>query len=146
MPDIKIQKIAGGIMELVYLIKNKLSRPFDHKAKHIISPMQFFAIFILNTHGSLTTKDLAVFLSMSKQQLTPIVNKLSSQGLIERHSDPNDKRKIKLGITAAGLELIQNHKKQMLELTSQSLNSLSTKDLVRLERAIQDINEVLGRV
>ncbi|MBX3067650.1 MAG: MarR family transcriptional regulator [Microbacteriaceae bacterium] len=64
--------------------------------------------------------------------LTPVLDRLENRGLIERKPDVDDRRKLKVGLTKAGLELHTRALKSYVEI-SKKLTGVLTKDqLVQL--------------
>lgn len=85
-------------------------------------------------------------LHLSKQQMTTIVEKLTSVGYIERHSDPEDRRRSLLSITAAGQQLLDKQDDRVRERFDQRLARLSPQQIESLDTSMQILNESIEKM
>ena len=92
--------------ELMYEIF-KASKPYmDTVASAFeLTPQQLFALKNLNVERAMTMSELASTLGCDASNVTSIVDRLESRGLVERHSSEHDRRVKALVITTAGLEV-----------------------------------------
>jgi len=63
----------------------------------------------LVVNGELTIPTLAEALALDRSTLTHASNELARQGLIRSHSDPDDRRRVRLAAAAAGRRLIERY-------------------------------------
>lgn len=66
-------------------------------------------LFILAEEGGQTTGDLAARLNVSPPTMTGIADRLVRQDLIERASDPDDRRVVRLVLTENGRRVTAEH-------------------------------------
>ena len=69
----------------------------------------FGVLLILSDHGPSTVSDLCIYLRMSKQQMTPIINKLSKDGYIIKSTSLEDRRFTTISLTDKGRGILDEH-------------------------------------
>ncbi|WP_300350872.1 MarR family transcriptional regulator [Clostridium sp.] len=117
-------------------IIKRLSIPSSH-AKVI-----FYLIYSKNASVSKIAKDL----SISKSNMTPIIDKLIKEGFVERFPDPNDRRVIRIGITQKGYEFSTKQREFAKKNLREKISSLSSEDLVQIEELTKKLNEILLKI
>ncbi len=73
--------------------------------------------------------------------VTRIVDKLESKGLVDRHLCGEDRRKMDIVITKEGRNLLTKLKKKVTEFHKPMVNNLNTKELKTLEHLIKKLKE-----
>ena len=101
---------------------------------HDLSPMQAFALRRLEPGRPLPMSALAGFLACDASNVTGIVDRLESRGLVERRVDPSDRRVKQLVVTPAG-EALRAEFLETLQEPPAALVSLSLDD----QRALVDL-------
>ncbi|MEG0568113.1 MAG: MarR family transcriptional regulator, partial [Clostridium sp.] len=92
-----------------------------------------------------TVSKIAESLRISKPNMTPIIDNLISEGLVERLQDPKDRRKILIKLTTKGLELLENHKKIMLKNLRSKISTLSKEDIDTLKESTSSLLKILDK-
>ncbi|WP_405080459.1 MarR family winged helix-turn-helix transcriptional regulator [Paenibacillus chitinolyticus] len=129
---------------LMPLLEKKMMRLFERQVKQTLGPQQFYALVMVEEKKTLRLSGLAAELGVSKQQLTPIVDKLLHLGYIERVPDPQDRRASLLHATAEGKAFIGAYKREIGNLLRAKADAFSHEQLVRLNEALKDLHDVLG--
>lgn len=112
----KIYSISKSIVRIYGPLLNELELTYP----------QYITMMILWEHKKLHFKEISSKLKMKTGTLTPILNKLESNGYLEKIKDESDDRKIYIVITKKGLELQEKAKDIPIKIT-QELN-LSEED------------------
>jgi DNA-binding MarR family transcriptional regulator len=60
---------------------------------------------LLATHGELSGKELAEMTRLKAPSISAILKKMEDEGLVERKSNPNDKREVRVSLTPKGAEV-----------------------------------------
>lgn len=128
---------------LMPLLEKKMMRLFERQVKQTLGPQQFYALVMIEEKKTLRMSGLAAELGVSKQQLTPIVDKLLQLDYIERVTDPQDKRASLLHATAEGQTFIAAYKREIGNLLRGKADSFSPEQLVRFNGALKDLLDVL---
>lgn len=117
-------------------IMKRLSIPSSH-AK---------VIFYLVHSKNASVSEIARDLSISKSNMTPIIDKLIQEGFVERLPDPNDRRVIRIGITEKGYKFSTEQKELAKKILMEKISSLSCEDLVQIEILTKKLNEILLKI
>ncbi len=110
--------------------------------RHDLTPQQYNALRLLKHEhpGNLPTLALASRLVSRAPDITRLLDRLVDRGYIQRERPVDNRRVVRVGITAAGLELIKNlevevrqcHEKQLGHLDAEQLTQLTA--LLRIAR------------
>jgi DNA-binding MarR family transcriptional regulator len=90
--------------------------------------------------GSVTMRELSKDLDVSESSATAVTDRLLRQGLVERLSDPTDRRVVRLALSSAGRTLVERLDEAATRKTAEMLSALTD---VQLEQLI-DILETLA--
>ena len=90
-----------------------------------LTPLQYTAMTVLERHPGLTSARLARNSFVTAQSMADIINALLTRGLIERHRDPDDRRRLVLSLTPAGTELLDTYREPVAQLESRMLQGMS---------------------
>ncbi len=90
----------------------------------------------LDRTGPRRITDLAVAEGVTQPSMTVLVTALERSGLIERHSDPTDKRVTLVALTPAGSQYVLRRREAGTELVAQLISKLSPDEAVALSAAV----------
>src|SRR5215203_5208388 len=124
-------------------VLTRLARRMRQEASGDLSPTQGAALATIDCHGPLTPSELASRERIQRPTATRVLARLEEAGLVERTSDPADRRSSLVTATAAGLELLDTvrHRKDLY--LAQRLDRLSPEELAALDRAADILERVL---
>ncbi len=94
-------------------------------------------------HG-VTVKELLGFLLVSRQNLTPVLDRLEDRGWIERVKDPADGRSRRIRLTRQGGELWAQMLGPIAEFYAEGLKDLTFQEQVVLYRLLDRLKTTLG--
>ncbi len=146
MKENKIDSAAKGLAELLPLLQQKLIKPFEQLSKNKISPMQFQVLFTLEEKGDLSMTELSNELLVSKQQMTPVVDKLIIRGFVERKHNEVDRRVIKISLSFSGKQHIEKLKMDIFDMLKNKIKGLSDEDLSDLNKAFSKIGSIINKL
>ena len=131
-----------GMMRLFHLAKSECS---DTRIKSL--PFDLYHSTLLSLQKkNLTMSELGKKLYRSKPNMTAIIDKLISEGLVIRLPDENDRRIIWITLTEDGRSYIQAKKIEIKEALKLNLASLSSEDLSELGVLLQQINRLIIQI
>ncbi len=115
-------------------------------AQYVLTPQQYNALRLLRSaHPQpIRTLDLAARLVSRAPDITRLLDKLEKRGLIVRERPANNRRVVRIGITAAGIALLKELRRPIAECHMQQLGHLSARELrelVALLRAAREPHE-----
>jgi MarR family transcriptional regulator, organic hydroperoxide resistance regulator len=146
MVENNIDKSAMELSELLPLLQQKLIKPFEQLSKSKLSPMQFHVLFILEEQGDLSMTELSKKLLTSKQQMTPIIDKLIIHGFVERKHNELDRRIIKISLSSSGKRYIEKMKIDIFDMLKNKFQSLNDDDLSNLYKAFVEIKSIINKL
>ena len=117
-PD--VHDIAAALRVSVGMLLRRLRqvRPDDE-----LSLPESSALARLDRIGPATPGALAKVEQISPQSMGATLAALEARGLIERHPDPADGRRVVLSVTEAGLQLLRNKRGARTEQLAQALSA-----------------------
>lgn len=148
MNETYMMELSQLLMRLKMLAMTQFARPM-REAYQSSLPSGYHNILIClmerrGTASATSMTDLAKATMISKPNLTPVVNRLCEEGMVERVPDPKDRRVMELSITERGIEFLKGQRKQTMEFLKDKLSLLDEQDLQKMRRALEDLNDVLG--
>ncbi len=112
-------------------------RPYD------LSPPQYAILFHSSTEGVPLSK-LCEQMLADNSNLTRLVDRLESRGLVRRAADPRDRRVTLVQLTAEGKALIDEMRPRHAEYVERRMSHLSAEQLAALHEAMQTLYENLN--
>jgi DNA-binding MarR family transcriptional regulator len=99
-----------------------------------LTPQQYNLLRVLKARhpGTLPTLGLAERLVSRAPDITRMLDKLEERGLVQRERAKGDRRTVQVGITAAGLALVEQLHEPLRECQSRQLGHMTDRDLERL--------------
>jgi MarR family transcriptional regulator, transcriptional regulator for hemolysin len=130
MPALPIKReIAFIIMDVARLLKTYA----DQRARQFgISRAQWAVLIRINRVEGLKQSELAELLDLQPISLTRLLDRLADNGLIERRSDPNDRRANRLYLRPAAKPLLGRLSELGADMMETVLEGLDAKALDRL--------------
>jgi len=118
-------------------------------SRYELTPQQYNALRLLKSvqPETLATLDLGSRLVSRAPDITRLLDKLEQRGLIARDRPAENRRMVRIGITDAGLELLEELSEPILECHSRQLGHLSRSQLQELSdllRAAREPHEAEG--
>jgi DNA-binding MarR family transcriptional regulator len=142
--ELDVHDIAAALRVSIGLLLRRLRqvRPDDE-----LTLPESSALARLDRTGPATPGALAKVEQISPQSMGATLAALEARGLVERHADPADGRRVVLSVTGAGLELLRNKRGARTEQLAQALSAGFTAAELRqlasaaplLERLAQSI-------
>lgn len=135
--DLKKQ-IVSQLVETSRLLRNYI----DHRAKtRGTTRAQWIVLFRLREQEGLSQVDLADVLELQPISLVRLLDRLVEQGLVERRSDPRDRRANRLFLTRAGRQLADDLDSLRDAIATDVLQGVPTAALETSLKALQDVKD-----
>jgi DNA-binding MarR family transcriptional regulator len=117
-----------------------LRKAFDRRAcGHGVTRAQWKVLFRLSRNPGMRQIELADMLDIEPITLSRIIDRLEESGLVERLSDPTDRRAWRLHVTAKARPLIEKLRGIADEMLAEAFAGIDPKD-------IEITRQVLGRM
>jgi DNA-binding MarR family transcriptional regulator len=102
-----------------------------------LTALQYTALTVLEGRPDLSAAQLARKSFVTTQTVADMVMALQARGLIERHRDPADRRRLVLALTADGRQLLDEYRAEVGALEAEMVSGLTRDEAVALRRSIQ---------
>jgi len=120
-------------------LMKRMARRFFRRSK--ISEAEFNLLLVLrHATTDLSQSDLSERLLVDKSNVTPLIDRLETEGLILREVDPEDRRRYHVVLTAAGrtqIDAIDPAYHEMVGEAMQELSKSECQTLIRLTRKLR---------
>ena len=135
--DLKKQ-IVSQLVETSRLLRNYI----DHRAKtRGTTRAQWIVLFRLREQEGLSQVDLADVLELQPISLVRLLDRLVEHGLVERRSDPRDRRANRLFLTAAGRQLADDLDSLRDAIATDGLQGVSAATLESSFKTLRDVKD-----
>lgn len=117
------------------------------RAVDAMSDAQLAVLATLRMHGRRTISSLAERERVTAPSMTSIINGLEDQGFVMRTTDTEDRRRVQVDITDAGVEIVEQTIRRRDDLLADMLAELDFSDaeLTTLREASALIRRVVDR-
>ena len=140
--------LIGGIAQNLFAAlpifrKRLLHMDVIQREYHIpLSHVQVLAM--LSDNGSMSVSEISRRLGIAKPNITPLVDRLTKDGLAARQRDFRDRRVVNVLILPKGEEKLAAIRDTMLNLVEGWAKDLSAAQLRELNKSLAAINRILG--
>jgi len=145
MEEKKSEELIDEMFEDTILYVKLFNRELLHLSEKKFMKT-FFWLLLIDQYDNLSMSALAKTLNISKTQITPRIDQLVNDGLLERVPDENDRRVLRITLTAEGKDLLKNSNITVKDAMNQLLNPLSHDELEELGRSIEIIKNTVLKI
>jgi DNA-binding MarR family transcriptional regulator len=101
-----------------------------------LTALQYTALTVLERHPDLTSAQLARNSFVTAQTMADMVVILRDRGLIDRHRDQADRRRLVLALTAEGRKLLRAYRGRVAALEAEMLAPLTKRQAEQLRASL----------
>lgn len=146
MGAINLPEISEDLFGLVVKLNNTIFRQEEFLKCMPFPPSHVKVIVYLVHKGSATMSEMAYHLSISKSNLTPIIDKLFQEGFVKRSEMPKDRRTVLIEVTDLAIEQFDRHKQLVKDRLAARIEHLTPEDLQKLHESIRMALPLLDKV
>lgn len=133
---------------LLYLIK-QVELAIRWRLDEMLRPagltaLQYSVLTVLERHPNLTSAQLARNSFVTAQTMADMVSALQSHGLVERHRDPDDRRRLVLTLTSDGRRLLARFRGRVGAIEDEMLATLSNSQSTQLRTSLHACRAALA--
>ena len=135
-----IENLMGATEELYTLLLCLNRKVFSHDdiiKRLSIPPSHAKVIFHLHCGGEASVSEIAKNLSISKS---------NQENLVERFTDPNDRRIIRVRVTEKGHEFCLKQREKTKKHLEEKISSLSPEELERIKDLAKELNSIFSKI
>lgn len=107
---------------------------------------EFKVMGMLKRHGALPISRIGKWLGISKSNMTANIDKLIEESLVDRKSDPTDRRVINVSLTEKGVEYMKRSWDEVHEAVKVRLSLLSIEETDSLYTSLENIRIILSKL
>jgi len=97
-----------------------------------LTTTQYTALTVLERHDDMSSAQLARLSFVTAQSMADVITTLEERGLIERHRDRADRRRLVVGLTGSGRVLLDRYRDEVAALEKSMLAGLSEEETAAL--------------
>jgi DNA-binding MarR family transcriptional regulator len=131
---------AGTEPMLLYLVKQVELAVRSHLDNLLrpagLTALQYTALTVLERHPDMSAAQLARNSFVTAQSMADMITALEGRGLIERHRDQADRRRLVVALTTAGRELLDDYRDQVATLEKRMLAGLGSGETSQLRHCL----------
>ncbi len=109
-----------------------------------LTALQYTALTVLERHPDLTSAHLARHSFVTAQTMADMVTALLDRGLIDRHRDPVDRRRLVIALTPEGQRLLGELRPQVAALEARVISLLSSAEASALRSSLEQCRQALA--
>jgi DNA-binding MarR family transcriptional regulator len=133
---------------LLYLVKQvelAIRARLDDLFRPIgLTALQYTALTVLERHDNMSSAQLARNSFVTAQSMADMIAALEGRGLIERHRDSADRRRLVVALTAGGRALLDRYRDEVQAVEDGMIAGLSDAEVTALRAALNVCSSNLG--
>lgn len=141
MEKVRAEATSELLVQLAPYIEEEFIKPYDRSNCSPVQLRTIMALLFKTEPCSMT--ELAGELKISKQQMTPVIDKLIANGYVERIFNSHDRRIISVALTGRGQEFLEQQKSIIVSQLRTRISKLSENDLRVLYDSLKNIEGIL---
>jgi DNA-binding MarR family transcriptional regulator len=127
------------------LAVTRLARQLRQTSDSDLSPTQSAVLATLANHGAVTLGELAELERVASPTITKVTGILQERGLVEKLPDPDDRRFVRVDLTADGRALVERSRARKTAWLARQLHDLPPEELGRLAAAADVLEQLTAR-
>ena len=141
-----IASIADKLFQVMPLLRKRMLRLDGMQAEYGIPLSHVQVLAMLEEPGSMSVSEISRRFGIAKPNITPLVDRLISAGLVERVRNKADRRVVDAYILDAGREKLREIQKVLYDHVLNWSSTVSADDYAQLDSALSTVLRVLGEL
>ncbi|QQK80976.1 MarR family transcriptional regulator [Salicibibacter cibi] len=133
----RVEQIEKSLRRISYMVKQQGREILNHFP---ITPPQFIALQYLQESGDLTIGELSTKMYLAFSTITDLVDRLESNGMVERVKDQLDRRVVRVHILNHGKEIIREVIQKRQGYLSYILANFSVAEIDQLQQTLTSLH------
>ena len=140
-----VSSVAGNLMEALPLFPKRLVH-VDALVREHKMPYSHIQILVLLASGELSIGEISDRLGIAKPNITPLVDSLRDEELVERVRDERDRRIVNVRLMPKGEERLEAIRMSILEQVGAWKGSFSRSEIKELNTALASLFRIIGHI
>ena len=111
-----------------------------------VTPLHFGIMKELSEAGPMCVTAVGDRLQVPAPQMTRLVDRLVTAGLVQRETDPDDRRTVNLTLTEKGATMISERDTAIRESLAEALSCLTDEELQRLSESLMSLRDTFSKL
>ncbi|WP_352418121.1 MarR family transcriptional regulator [Proteiniborus sp.] len=147
MKEKKLNELYPLFLEFLPLFHQKIGSELrKNNDKYKCNKNQHKTIMVIGNMGKITPTVLGKYLDLKKGSLTTLIDSLEKMNLLERHIDPNDRRKTLLQLTKEGKNYFKSRNEELEKKLQNIFMVLTEEELDEFMSSLKNVVETLKTV
>jgi len=141
-----IESISHNIFSVMPLLRKRLLHMDIIQSEHGIPLSHVQVLSMLNETGSMSVSEISHRLGIAKPNITPLVDRLIEEKLVDRIRDTQDRRVVNVVILDAGREKLNAIRATIGEQVQEWAQNISAADFRELAESLQSLTRILTQI
>ncbi len=149
IPEANISETERFVQKLLNVLPawhSKLVRPLKDGLKREMSLETYYCLETLKMCGPVTMTEMSRQLKVPKQQVTILVDKLSSHNFVKREYRDGDRRAVWIGLTPEAVDYLDGYYRKNRTFIRSLEEQLTKEELEKLAQAVGILGEILPKL
>ncbi|MEI8093641.1 MAG: MarR family transcriptional regulator [Spirochaetales bacterium] len=144
------QPSLESVLDEIFVVIPQFSRHLRTMGGHLLEGCSLTKAHMsvlsgLHFAGPQTMTELSKLQAIAKPNLTVLVDKLESLGLVNRQNDPADRRVVRLQLTTKGEAQLEEYRGAVRQVARRGLQAYSAQEIVDLHTALASLRLLMER-
>jgi len=146
MNNDKLEELHVLYLSLQPLLQKCKTLSINDRSDDSCNKNQIMAIMIIGKSGSITHTSLSKLINMEKGSLTTLIDSLVKKDYVQQLSDPNDRRKKLLSLTANGIKQMRITEEQSKQVFTEMIANLDESELDEMYISLKCLVKALKKI
>ena len=102
--------------------------------------------FLMCADHEVTAGEISDYMNVSTARVAVLLKKMSDKGLIEKHADPSDARRVMVAITDSGKELFEKQQREILLYSGAVVDHFVVDKIKEFIESCRQIRQIIDKV
>lgn len=144
MAVLDLKHLPGHLARRFHQISTTLFDVEMSRAGLILTPVQFAALVAIRDRPDLDQATLAATIAYDRTTIGGVIDRLAEKGMVERYTDPSDRRSKRLKLAPAGHDAIALAEPLVTRSQEDLVSSLTAAEKEQLLSLMQKVVDTLG--
>ncbi len=145
MDEARLERITASLGSFFRVMRVMKGRSEASGIRPLPMDPQYLIIGLLRDRPR-TMSELSGTLRRSKPNMTALVDRLISDGLVRRSPDKSDRRVVRIAITQKGRRIMEGRRRIAKEAIRNNLSPLRDDELDELCTSLENVNRIIAKL
>lgn len=146
LDPVVIESISQNIFSVMPLLRKRLLHMDIIQSEHGIPLSHVQVLSMLNETGSISVSEISYRLGIAKPNITPLVDRLIEEHLVDRIRDTQDRRVVNVVILDSGREKLAAIRATIGDQVQEWAQNISAADFRELADSLASLTRILSQI